>query len=118
MTSTSAISEWPDVDVLYGKFRELVGQPMRSIKPENMKTVMRYFDERCQVPNVCPKRPKKVIPAACNTTWLSITLSLWPCPRRKARISPTWTATATSISCKPVADLAGLQPAVFTTEGE
>jgi glutamate-1-semialdehyde 2,1-aminomutase len=62
MTSTSAISEWPDVDVLYGKFRELVGQPMRSIKPENMKTVMRYFDERCQGSKRLSEAAKKVIP--------------------------------------------------------
>jgi glutamate-1-semialdehyde 2,1-aminomutase len=62
MTSTSAISEWPDVDVLYGKFRELVGQPMRSIKPEHMKTVMRYFDERCQGSKRLSEAAKKVIP--------------------------------------------------------
>jgi glutamate-1-semialdehyde 2,1-aminomutase len=58
----SAISAWPDVDVLYGRFRELVGQPMRPIKPENMQTVMRYFDERCQGSKRLSDAAKKVIP--------------------------------------------------------
>ncbi|TXT39163.1 MAG: glutamate-1-semialdehyde 2 1-aminomutase, partial [Comamonadaceae bacterium] len=59
---TPAISSWPDVDTLYRRFAELVRQPMRPIKAQHMKTVMRYFDERCQSSKRLSEAAKKVIP--------------------------------------------------------
>jgi glutamate-1-semialdehyde 2,1-aminomutase len=61
-TITPAISSWPDVDTLYQRFAELVAQPMRPIKAQHMKTVMRYFDERCQGSKRLSEAAKKVIP--------------------------------------------------------
>lgn len=61
-TPRAAISAWPDVDDLYRRFRELVKQPMRPIRPGNMPQVMRYFDERCQGSRRLAEQAKAVIP--------------------------------------------------------
>lgn len=60
--SAPAISEWPDTEVLYRRFRDLVGQPMRPIKPEGMARVMDYFDSRCQGSKRLAAAAEKVIP--------------------------------------------------------
>jgi glutamate-1-semialdehyde 2,1-aminomutase len=60
--SQSAISEWPDVDTLYRRFGELVGQPMRPLKPEGLARVMRYFEDRCQGSKRLAESAAKVIP--------------------------------------------------------
>jgi glutamate-1-semialdehyde 2,1-aminomutase len=57
-----AISEWPDTDTLYPRFRELVSQPMRRIKPEGMARVMEFFDARCQGSKRLAQAAEKVIP--------------------------------------------------------
>jgi glutamate-1-semialdehyde 2,1-aminomutase len=41
------ISEWHDTDVLYERLKELVRQPARPIRAENMTGVLRYFEEKC-----------------------------------------------------------------------
>ncbi len=62
MNPNCAISEWPDVDTLYRRFRDLVSQPMRPIKPEGMARVMRYFSERCQGSKRVADAAQRVIP--------------------------------------------------------
>jgi len=61
-TTSPAISEWPDVERLYRRFDDLVKQPMRPIRQDNMARVMRYFDERCQASRQLADRAKAVIP--------------------------------------------------------
>jgi glutamate-1-semialdehyde 2,1-aminomutase len=58
----SAISEWPDVGTLYGRFAELVKQPMRPLRRDAMERVMRYFDERCRGSKQLAEQAKAVIP--------------------------------------------------------
>ncbi len=56
------ISQWQDTDEIYARLNELVSQPIRPIKPENMEKVMRYFDERCQKSKQIAEQAKSVIP--------------------------------------------------------
>jgi glutamate-1-semialdehyde 2,1-aminomutase len=58
----SAISEWPDVGTLYGRFAELVKQPMRPLRRDAMERVMRYFNERCRGSKQLAEQAKAVIP--------------------------------------------------------
>lgn len=60
--SRSAISAWPDVASLYGRFAELVGQPMRPIRAAAMQQVMGYFEQRCRASRQLAERAKAVIP--------------------------------------------------------
>ncbi|MBN6112922.1 aspartate aminotransferase family protein [Xanthomonas bonasiae] len=62
MSSTSAISQWPDVGQLYQRFHALVNQPMRPIRPAGMAKVMRYFDEKCQSSKRLGEAAQRVIP--------------------------------------------------------
>jgi glutamate-1-semialdehyde 2,1-aminomutase len=62
MKKECAISAWPDVDTLYRRFDELVGQPMCPIKPQGMEQVMRYFDQRCQGSKRLSESAQAVIP--------------------------------------------------------
>lgn len=62
MSSTSAISQWPDVGQLYPRFQALVNQPMRPIRPAGMAKVMRYFDEQCQGSKRLGEAAQRVIP--------------------------------------------------------
>lgn len=62
MKQNCAISQWPDVDTLYRRFRELVGQPMRPIRRDNMEKVMGYFEQRCQGSKRLSQAAQAVIP--------------------------------------------------------
>src|SRR3974390_1769304 len=56
------ISEWPDTNKLYARLTELVKQPIRPIRPENMSSVLRYFDEKCKGSRQLAQRAEEVIP--------------------------------------------------------
>ena len=44
MSGGYGISEWPDIDALYRRFKELVSQPIRPLRPDGLAKVMKYFD--------------------------------------------------------------------------
>ena len=50
------ISEWPDTHQLYRRFAELVGQPVRPIKRENMPRVLGYFETAARARSGWPPR--------------------------------------------------------------
>lgn len=56
------ISEWPDTDALYERLAELVRQPIRPIRRENMDTVLRYFHEKCATSLRLSQDASQVIP--------------------------------------------------------
>ncbi|KEA64098.1 Glutamate-1-semialdehyde aminotransferase [Marinobacterium lacunae] len=60
--TTPAISQWPDVKELYGRFDALVNQPMRSIKRGAMAKVLEHFESRCQGSKRLAEDAKRVIP--------------------------------------------------------
>jgi len=43
----AAISQWPDVEEIYARLDALLKLPPRSIRPDKMEQVLRYFTERC-----------------------------------------------------------------------
>ncbi len=47
MTQHYAISEYPNVDEIYGKLNNLVSQPLRPVNREKMKDYLGYFDTKC-----------------------------------------------------------------------
>ena len=42
-----AISEYPDVDAVYGRLKALTAQPIRPLRRDKMKDVLAYFDTKC-----------------------------------------------------------------------
>jgi glutamate-1-semialdehyde 2,1-aminomutase len=60
--SEYGISEWPDTDKLYERLAELVKQPIRPIRSENMKTVLQYFDEKCKRSRQLAQQAENIIP--------------------------------------------------------
>jgi glutamate-1-semialdehyde 2,1-aminomutase len=56
------ISEWHDTDALYARLKELVQQPVRPIRSENMAAVLRYFDEKCKRSRQLAAEASEVIP--------------------------------------------------------
>jgi len=56
------ISEWPDTDTLYPRLKELVRQPIRAIRRENMDGVLKYFDEKCRRSKQLAADAAEVIP--------------------------------------------------------
>jgi glutamate-1-semialdehyde 2,1-aminomutase len=56
------ISEWPDTDNLYQRFTELLRQPIRPIRRENMEVVLKYFKERCSVSHRLSEEASRIIP--------------------------------------------------------
>ena len=60
--SAHGISEWPDTDSLYARLAELVKQPIRPIRRENMAAVLHYFDEKCGRSKQLAKQAEEVIP--------------------------------------------------------
>ena len=60
--SAHGISEWPDTDALYARLAELVKQPIRPIRRENMAAVLRYFDKKCGRSRQLAKQAEEVIP--------------------------------------------------------
>ncbi len=56
------ISEWPDTDELYARLAELVKQPIRAIRRENMETVLDYFRRKCSGSRRLYEQAQRVIP--------------------------------------------------------
>ena len=56
------ISEWPDTDDIYARLAALVKQPIRSIRRENMETVLKYFDEKCVQSKRLSEAAARIIP--------------------------------------------------------
>jgi glutamate-1-semialdehyde 2,1-aminomutase len=56
------ISEWPNTDTLYARLADLVKQPIRPIRRENMADVLNYFDEKCKRSRQLAKQAEEVIP--------------------------------------------------------
>jgi glutamate-1-semialdehyde 2,1-aminomutase len=61
-SAACGISEWHDTDALYARLKELVRQPVRPIRPENMPAVLGYFDERCRKSRQLAAQAAQVIP--------------------------------------------------------
>ncbi|HXZ42309.1 MAG TPA: aminotransferase class III-fold pyridoxal phosphate-dependent enzyme [Terriglobales bacterium] len=56
------ISEWPDTGDIYARLAALVKQPMRTIRRENMETVLKYFDEKCVQSKRLAEAAARIIP--------------------------------------------------------
>jgi len=61
-SSGCGISAWPDTDLLYRKFHELVGQPLRGLRREAMQRVLGWFDQRCGGSRNLFEQAERVIP--------------------------------------------------------
>jgi len=61
-TAETAISAWPDTPSLYRRLAELVGQPMRPIRPDAMPGILRWFDDKCAGSKRLADQAKAVIP--------------------------------------------------------
>lgn len=57
-----AISEWPDIEEIYTRLRELVRQPVRPIRRERMQQFLDYFETRCAKSRALTDEAKKYIP--------------------------------------------------------
>jgi glutamate-1-semialdehyde 2,1-aminomutase len=60
--STSAISHWPDTNVIAARLKALVAQPMRPIARPHMETVLSYFDTRCTKSKALIETARAIIP--------------------------------------------------------
>jgi len=60
--SDFSISQWQDTDVVMAQLHELLGQPVRSIRRENMDKVLKYFEEKCKTSKEMADQAAKVIP--------------------------------------------------------
>ena len=56
------ISEWPDTDEIYARLQELVKQPVRPIRPEQMQNILKYFEEKCEGSRRLSERAEASIP--------------------------------------------------------
>ena len=56
-----AISEYPDVDLIYRKLDALIQQPIRPLRREKLQEVLTYFDEKCVKSRQLKEEKKKVI---------------------------------------------------------
>lgn len=57
-----AISEYHDVEEVYGRLHNLVRQPIRTIKREKMQEYLDYFENQCQRSKALTDEAKKLIP--------------------------------------------------------
>ncbi|HEX7975761.1 MAG TPA: aminotransferase class III-fold pyridoxal phosphate-dependent enzyme, partial [Anaerolineales bacterium] len=57
-----AISQYPDVEDIYRRLELLIGQPMRPIRREKMKTFLDYFQDRCSRSKALTDEAQKLIP--------------------------------------------------------
>jgi glutamate-1-semialdehyde 2,1-aminomutase len=57
-----AISEYHDVEEVYGRLHNLVRQPIRTIKREKMQEYLGYFENQCQRSKALTDEAKKLIP--------------------------------------------------------
>jgi len=60
--SDFSISQWQDTDAIMEQLHELLGQPVRSIRRENMDKVLKYFEEKCKTSKETADRAAQVIP--------------------------------------------------------
>ncbi len=61
-TQKYAISQYPDVDLVYRRLDALVSQPMRRVRSEKMKEYLAYFDTKCTQSRALTDEAKKYIP--------------------------------------------------------
>ncbi|MCX5996561.1 MAG: aminotransferase class III-fold pyridoxal phosphate-dependent enzyme [Chloroflexi bacterium] len=61
-TQKYAISQYPDVDLVYRRLDALVSQPMRRVRSEKMKEYLAYFDTKCAQSRALTDEAKKYIP--------------------------------------------------------
>ena len=61
-SAPAGISRWPDVEEVNARLKALVSQPLRPIRPEHMKKVLAWFDERCAGSKALAERARAVIP--------------------------------------------------------
>jgi len=57
-----SISEWHDTEAVMAQLHELLGQPVRTIRRENMDKVMKYFEEKCKTSKKLADQAAQVIP--------------------------------------------------------
>jgi glutamate-1-semialdehyde aminotransferase len=62
MTQHYAISEYPNVDEIYDKLNNLIGQPLRPVSREKMKDYLGYFDTKCTRSKELTDEARKFIP--------------------------------------------------------
>ncbi len=63
MTSQQyAISEYPNVDEVYGKLNALLSQPLRPVRREKMQEYLNYFDTCCVRSKQLTDEAKRIIP--------------------------------------------------------
>jgi glutamate-1-semialdehyde 2,1-aminomutase len=56
------ITEWPDTDDIYARLAALVKQPIRPIRSENMETVLKYFQQKCNRSRLLAQQAERTIP--------------------------------------------------------
>jgi glutamate-1-semialdehyde aminotransferase len=56
------ISQYPDVSQVYSQLNNLIDQPLRRIKPDQLKEFLNYFDTRCTGSKTLTGEAKKYIP--------------------------------------------------------
>jgi glutamate-1-semialdehyde 2,1-aminomutase len=61
-SASYGISEWPDTDDLYQRLAELLRQPIRPIRRENMEVVLKYFTEKCSASQRLSEEASRIIP--------------------------------------------------------
>ena len=61
-TQQYAISEYPDVDLIYRQLDALVRQPLHPVKREKMAEYLRYFDQQCGRSKTLIGEAQKIIP--------------------------------------------------------
>jgi glutamate-1-semialdehyde 2,1-aminomutase len=57
-----AISAWHDTDDIYARLKDLLKQPVRPIRRDNMPAVLDYFEKKCQRSKQLADRAAGVIP--------------------------------------------------------
>ncbi|MCA9958866.1 MAG: aminotransferase class III-fold pyridoxal phosphate-dependent enzyme [Chloroflexota bacterium] len=57
-----AISEYHDVDEVYGRLQNLVRQPIHAVKREKMQEYLDYFENQCRRSKALTDEAKKLIP--------------------------------------------------------
>ena len=62
MNQEYAISQYHDVDAVYGKLNSLVSQPLRPVRREKMQEFLGYFDNQCKRSKELTDEAMKFIP--------------------------------------------------------
>ena len=57
-----AISEYPDVEAVYGRLKKLTTQPIRPLRRDKMQDVLMYFDTKCAGSKALTDEAKQYIP--------------------------------------------------------